>query len=360
MDRITLTNRLANTREAFIAGLLDVAVDDHQICLVSADSLKAARATPFVERFPERCFEVGICEQNAVCFAAGLASTGLKPFFNTYGGFITMRACEQVRTFVAYPNLNVKFVGLNGGIYGGEREGVTHMVFEDFGILRSIAGMQIVVPADAGQVRKATRALAQREGPIYMRIGSGREPVIFDEAMDFEFGKARVLREYGTDAAILAVGPVLKRAILAAEALAHEGIRTTLVEVHTLKPLDADTIAAVLRRTRAVVTLEDHNILGGLGSAVAEVIAEREPACLVRLGLQDVFAESGEAERLLDHFQMGVSDVAKAVRKVIARKGRMEKAIRPISALSESANRQRAARANRRTALGTEATAQNL
>jgi transketolase len=320
MDGILLSDRIANTREAFIAGLLDVAPNDPKICLVSADSLKAARATPFVERFPERCFEVGICEQNAVCFAAGLASTGLKPFFNTYGGFITMRACEQIRTFVAYPNLNVKLVGLNGGMYGGEREGVTHMVFEDIGILRSIAGMQIVVPADAGQVRKATRALTQREGPAYMRIGSGREPVIFDEAVDFEFGKARVLREYGSEAAIFANGPVLKRAILAADALVREGIRTTLVEVHTLKPLDQDTIAAVLRHTRAAVTLEDHNIYGGLGSAVAEVIAEREPACLVRLGLQDVFAESGEAEALLDHFQMSVSDVMNAVRKVIARK----------------------------------------
>jgi transketolase len=322
MDKITAMDKIASTREAFIAGLMDVAPNDPKICLVSADSLKAARATPFVEKYPERCFEVGICEQNAVAFSAGLASTGLKPFFNTYGGFITMRACEQIRSFVAYPHLNVKLVGLNGGMYGGEREGVTHMVFEEFGILRSIAGMEIVVPADAGQARKATRALAQREGPAYMRIGSGREPVIFDDSMDFEFGKARVLREYGTDAAIFALGPVLKRAILAVEALAKEGIKTTLVEVHTLKPLDADTIAGVLRQTRGAVTLEDHNINGGLGSAVAEVIAEREPATLVRLGLQDVFAESGEAELLFDHFQMGVPHVCEAVRRVMARKRR--------------------------------------
>jgi transketolase len=325
MNKIIALNQIASTRDAFIAGLMDVAPHDPAICFVSADSLKAARATPFVEKFPERFFEVGICEQNAVCFAAGLASTGLKPFFSTYGGFITMRACEQVRTFVAYPHLNVKLVGLNGGMYGGEREGVTHMIFEEFSILRAIAGMEIVVPADAGQVRKATRILAQRDGPAYMRIGSGREPVIFDESMGFQFGKARVLCEYGTDAAIFAIGPILKRAMLAAEMLASEGIRTTLVEVHTLKPLDADTIADVLRRTRAAVTLEDHNINGGLGSAVAEVIVEREPACLVRLGLQDVFAESGEAEKLFDYFQMGVAHVAEAVRRVMARKGVVRK-----------------------------------
>ncbi len=320
MDKITAMDKIASTREAFIAGLMDMAPDDPKLCLVFADSLKAARATPFTEKYPGRWFDVGICEQNAVAFSAGLASTGLKPFFNTYAGFITMRACEQVRSFVAYPHLNVKFVGLNGGIYGGEREGVTHMVFEEFGILRSVAGMEIVVPADAGQVRKATRALAKREGPAYMRIGSGREPVIFDDSMDFEFGKARVLREYGADAAIFAVGPILKRAIIAAEMLAQEGIKTTLVEVHTLKPLDVDTIAGVLRKTRAAVTLEDHNINGGLGSAVAEVIAEREPATLVRLGLQDVFAESGDAELLFDRYSMGTPNVIEAVKQVIARK----------------------------------------
>ena len=320
MDKITAMDKIASTREAFIAGLMDMAPDDPKLCLVFADSLKAARATPFTEKYPGRWFDVGICEQNAVAFSAGLASTGLKPFFNTYAGFITMRACEQVRSFVAYPHLNVKFVGLNGGIYGGEREGVTHMVFEEFGILRSVAGMEIVVPADAGQVRKATRALAKREGPAYMRIGSGREPVIFDDSMDFEFGKARVLREYGADAAIFAVGPILKRAIIAAEMLAQEGIKTTLVEVHTLKPLDTDTIAAVLRNTRAAVTLEDHNINGGLGSAVAEVIAEREPARLIRLGLQDVFAESGEAELLFDRYQMGTPHIMEAVKLAIARK----------------------------------------
>ena len=176
-----------------------------------------------------------------------------------------MRACEQVRSFVAYPHLNVKLVGLNGGMYGGEREGVTHMVFEEFGILRLIAGMEIVVPADAGQVRQATRVLAQRPGPAYLRLGSGREPVIFEDSMEFEFGKARVLREYGNEAAVFAIGPILKRAILAVEALAREGIRTTLVEVHTLKPLDVETVSAVLRSTRAAVSAGGSQHLRGPG-----------------------------------------------------------------------------------------------
>jgi transketolase len=317
---ITAMDKIASTREGFIAGLVEAAATDPKICIVSADSMKAARATPFIAKYAERCFELGICEQNAAAFSAGLASTGLKPFFCTYGGFIAMRACEQIRTFIAYPQLNVKLVGFNGGIYGGEREGVTHMVFEDLGIMRSIAGMEIVVPADAGQARQATLALARREGPGYLRLGSGREPVIYDDSVPFEFGRARVVREYGTDAAIFAIGPILKRAILAADALAQEGIKTTLVEVHTLRPLDVETIAAVLRRTRAAVTLEDHNLNGGLGSAVAEVIAEREPARLIRLGLRDVFAESGEAELLFDHFGMGTPHVCAAVKQLVAHK----------------------------------------
>jgi transketolase len=317
---ITAMDKIASTREGFIAGLMEAATVDPKICLVFADSLKAARATPFTEKFPDRWFDLGICEQNAAAFSSGLASTGLKPFFNTYAGFITMRACEQVRSFAAYPHLNVKFVGLNGGMYGGEREGVTHMVFEDFGILRGMAGMEIVVPADAGQARQATIAFAKREGPGYLRLGSGREPVIFEDSVPFVFGQARIVREYGADAAIFAIGPILKRAILAADALAAQGIRTTLVEVHTLKPLDVETIAAVLRRTRAAVTLEDHNINGGLGSAVAEVIAEHAPARLIRLGLQDVFAESGDAELLFEHYGMGTPHVMDAVKKLVARK----------------------------------------
>lgn len=314
------TNTMASTRDAFAAALIEAANADARICFVSADSLKAARATVFAERFPDRTFELGICEQGAVAFAAGLAAAGLIPVFCTYGCFITMRACEQIRTFVAYPGLNVKFVGLNGGIYGGEREGVTHMVFEDIGILRAIPGVEIVVPADAAQTRKATHAIVNRPGPVYLRIGSGRDPVVFDDSTDFEFGKARPVRTYGADAAIFATGPVLKRAIIAADTLAAQGIKTTLVEVHTIKPLDVDTITSVLRQTRCAVTVEDHNIYGGLGGAIAEVIAEREPARLIRLGLHDVFPESGDAEQLLDHFGMGVQHICDAVRKLLALK----------------------------------------
>lgn len=308
------------TREAFAAALMELAAEDPRYLLISPDSMKAMRVTEFAEKHPDRFFELGIAEQNAVGCAAGLASCGLVPFVATYAGFITMRACEQVRTFVAYPQLNVKLIGANGGIFGGEREGVTHQFFEDLGILRSIPGITIVVPADASQAYQATAAIAKWDGPAFMRVGNGREPDILTTADLFELGKARKLADYGSDVALMANGFVLSRVLKAAEILKAEGIGATVLEVHTLKPLDSAAIAGLARTTGAVVTVEDHNIIGGLGSAVAEVIAEQTPAALVRVGLQDVFPESGPADALLDCYRMGVGDIVTAAKAAIARR----------------------------------------
>jgi len=284
-----------NTRIAVTETLMELAAKDPNIALVCA-------------------------EQNAVCCAAGLASCGLIPFVATYAGFITMRACEQVRTFVAYPGLNVKLIGANGGIGSGEREGVTHQFFEDLGILRTISGITIVVPADAGQVREAVKAVAYTKGPAYIRIGSGRDPVVFEQYVPFELGKARILRKAGRDVAIFANGFILPRVLQAAEELEQKGIKATVVEVHTLKPLDTERIAKVLDECGAAVSVEDHNIIGGLGSAIAEVIAEEVPVPLVRVGLRDTFPRSGAAEELLDHYHIGVLDMVAAAQKAIDKK----------------------------------------
>ncbi len=311
----------ASTREAFVASLLDVACDDPTVALVCAESAKSLGAMSFAERHPSRFFDVGIAEQTAVAFAAGLAASGLRPFVGAYASFLTMRACEQVRTFVAYPCLNVKFAGMNGGLYGGEREGTAHQSFEDIAILRSIPGMEIVVPADAGQTRKVIRAMAVRNGPAYLRLGSGREPIIFDDDFDFEFGRARVLDERGRDAALLCNGPIVNRVLQASKTLANNGIRTTVVEVHTLKPLDTGTLLLILQRCGAAVTVEDHSVVGGLGSAVAELIAENAlPISLTRVGLQDIFPSSGEAEEVLDFYGMSPADIVAATWKAIRRK----------------------------------------
>lgn len=313
-------SKYKGTREAFTRALIEMAETDDRFLLVSPDSLKAMRATSFADKFPERYIEVGIAEQNAVAVAAGLASSGLVPYVATYAGFITMRACEQLRTFVAYPQLNVKFIGINGGIFGGEREGVTHQFFEDLGIVRSIPGITVVAPADEHQVYHAVKAIAKIDGPVYLRAGSGREHVVYGEDVPFELGKIRVLREYGNDVALFANGFILNRAIEAAEILNTKGIKVTLADVHTLKPIDGEAITGILQRCGAAVTVEDHNIIGGLADAISLVSTENWPVPIERVGLQDVFPGSGAAEEVLDCYGMSVNDIVNAVMKVLKKK----------------------------------------
>ncbi|MDR1440136.1 MAG: transketolase, partial [Clostridiales bacterium] len=219
-----------STREAFVRAFLELRGKDRRHVFVSADSMLAARAIPVRDKYPESFFEVGICEQNAVAVAAGMAAGGLFPWVVTYAGFLAMRACEQIRTFVAYPGLTVRFVGLNGGLLGGEREGVTHQFFEDVGILRSMPGVNVLAPADAGQAYHAAHAMAGIAGPSYLRLASGREPEVFSGDTPFAFGKIRIVSDYGRDIALFASGYLMNRAICAAEALRAEGIRAVLAD----------------------------------------------------------------------------------------------------------------------------------
>ena len=316
-----MTVKQENTRVAFRDTLMELAAEDKRIVLVCADSALVVKAGDFKEKYPDRFFDVGISEQNAVCVAAGLASCGLIPFLATYSGFITMRACEQVRSFVAYPDLNVKFIGANGGMAAGNREGVTHQFFEDIGIVRTIPGINVVVPADASQVKEAVKAVAKIKGPCFIRVGSGRDPVVTDDGgAPFNFGKVRILKNDGNDVAIFAMGFVINRALEAADLLKKEGINAIVVDVHTLRPLDVESITSILQKTRAAVTVEDHNIIGGLGSAIAEVSAEEMPTHLARIGLRDVYPESGLPDPLLDKYHIGVVDIVDAAKKVIAKK----------------------------------------
>ncbi len=320
-----MNEEIRSTREAFITAMLELAEESSKYLLVCADSLLAMRASAYKLQYPDRVFDVGIAEQNAVGFSAGLASSGFIPFVGTYAGFITMRACEQVRTFVAYPGLNVKLIGINGGVFGGEREGVTHQFFEDIGILRSMPGITIVTPADAAQTYKATKEISVYDGPIYMRLGSGREYSVFSEDDSFHIGKIRVIKQYGNDVSIFASGFVLKRVLDTVEVLKSQNINATVVEVHTLKPVDAESIASILALTGCAVTVEDHNIIGGLGSVISEVSVEHVPVPLVRLGIQDVFPQSGEAKQLLDNYGMSSEDIINAVKKAMIKKERLQK-----------------------------------
>lgn len=309
-----------STRIGFRDALLKLASERKDVVFVSTDSLKVVKGEPFLQQFPDRVLELGISEQNGVGVCSGLAASGLLPYICTYAGFLTMRACEQMRTFVSYPNLKVRFVGANGGLHGGNREGVSHQFIEDVGILRGMPNFTILCPADGGQVYEAMLASVDVEGPVYIRIGSGREDKVFPDGTPFSLGKIRILSDEGDDVALLAHGFVLGRVLEAAKKLKEEGISAKVVEVATIKPLDIAGLASVLNATGCAVTVEDHTIINGLGSAVAEVIAEGNPAYLVRLGLQDVYGESGFPEELLDAYGMRVEDIVSAAKKAMAHK----------------------------------------
>lgn len=308
-----------STREAAMQAILEAARKDDKIVIVSPDSVGAARATKFRDEFPDRVIEVGIAEQDAVDIAAGLATTGMKPIVVSYAGFLTMRACEMIRTFVAYPGLNVKLIGLNGGMLGGEREGVTHQFYEDVGIMRSMPGVKIIAPADAQQTYLAAQAMLELDGPVYLRLGSGREPEVFPEGTPFEYGKIREVLHYGDDVAIFASGFIMNRAIEAADKLKAEGINATLIDVSTIKPLDSKGVAEVLRRCNCAVAVEDHNFFCGMSSAICEVACHFHPCKVRRLGLRDVYPRSGKAAELLDAYGLSVDDIVSAAKDAMVK-----------------------------------------
>lgn len=303
------------TREAFAQAMMDMAAEDSRIMFVSPDSLKAMRAVRFAEVYPDAYVEVGISEQNAVDVAAGLASTGLMPFVGTYGGFLTMRACEQMRTFVAYPNLNVKFVGINAGLLGGEREGVTHQFYEDVGILSNIPNFTIFTPADGNQTYHAVKAAAQTEGPVYVRAGSGRETDVYEKDVPFAMDGIRILKEYGSDILLLSSGFVLDRVLEAAELLKEQDVRVTVGDVNIIHAKDPSKVLEAVKKAKKIVTVEDHNINGGLGAYINKLVVENDPKPVKHMGLT-TFGESGPAALLADHYGFSAENIAKTVKEM--------------------------------------------
>lgn len=307
-------SNFTGTREAFAAALFDLAKDDNSVMLVSSDSLKAMRATKFAAEYPTQYVEVGIAEQAAVASAAGMAASGLKPFVATYAGFLTMRACEQMRTFTAYPNLNVKFIGVNSGVVGGEREGVTHQFYEDLGILSSIPNFTIFTPADAGQTYHAVKEANKINGPVYIRAGSGREPDVFPKDTPFNPDGVSLLNDYGEDVAIFASGFIMDRVLAATELLRNDGIKVRVSDVNILgAKKTGEKILEIMKNAKLAVTVEDHNINGGLGSFVCQLACENAPKRVKRIGLTS-FAESGPAAELADHYGFSAEGIAAAVK----------------------------------------------
>ena len=314
-----------STREAYGRTLVELGRENPDIVVLDADLSSSTYTKLFAKEFPERFFNFGIAEANMMGVAAGLASCGKIVFASTFAIFATQRAYNQFRQSIAYPGLNVKVAASHGGVSVGE-DGTSHHCIEDIAAMRVLPGVSVVVPADAVETREAVRALVEHVGPAYLRLGRPKIPVLYEEDYGFEgekfkfrLGEAVVLRD-GDDVALIATGLMVWEALQAAEELGKQGIRAQVIDIHTIKPIDRDAILRAARKTGAVVTAEEHNIIGGLGSAVAEVLAEGYPVPMERVGVRDVWTESGPWRELLKKYGLTSLDIVEAARRVIERK----------------------------------------
>ena len=307
------------TRDAYGKALVELGGINDKIVVLDSDLAAATKTGMFKKAYPDRFFDSGIAESNMMGVAAGLATTGYTVFASTFAMFAAGRAYEQVRNSIAYPHLNVKIGATHAGISVGE-DGASHQCCEDIALMRVIPGMVIINPADDIEARAAVFAAAEYEGPVYMRFGRLAVPRIFDESYKFELGKAVTLRE-GSDVTIIATGLMVNEAIEAAKALADEGISAEVINIHTIKPLDKEAVIRSAAKTGAVVTAEEHSIIGGLGGAVAEALCESgKPVPVVRLGVNDVFGRSGPAVELLHIYGLDAQNIVAKAKQAIALK----------------------------------------
>ncbi len=289
-----------------------------KLVVLDADLSGSTRTSKFAAKHPDRFFNMGVSEQDMMSTAAGLAASGKLPFVSTFAIFASGRAWEQVRQSICLSNLNVKIVASHGGITVGE-DGPTHQALEDITLMRVLPNMKVVIPADANETRAITKKIADIHGPVYMRTARDKFPLIFDEDIDFNFGRGHELR-HGSNVAIIACGCMVYKALQAADILAADGIEASVVNMSSIKPIDEELIVRMVSTTGAIVTAEEHSVIGGLGSAVAEVVCENEPAPVVRVGMKAGFGKSGAPEELLEAFGMNVASIVEASHKAMALK----------------------------------------
>lgn len=305
------------TREAYGAALAEFGCDE-RIVVLDADLSKSTKTESFKKVYPDRFVNCGIAEGNMMAVAAGLATCGKIPFASSFAMFAAGRAFEQIRNSVCYPKLNVKIGATHAGISVGE-DGATHQCLEDIGIMRTLPGMTIINPADATEARLAVKAAIDHDGPVYMRFGRLAVPTIFGDDYKFELGKGVQLAD-GKDVTVIATGLMVPYAMEAKTVLAEQGISARIINIHTIKPIDGDIIVKAARETGAIVTAEEHNVIGGLGSAVAEVLAENAPVPMLRVGTQDVFGRSGVPAKLLEMYGLDTKTIVEKAKAVIAKK----------------------------------------
>lgn len=306
------------TRAAFGQALVNLGKERDDFIVLDADLAAATQTGKFKKEFPERFYDCGIAEQNMVSIAAGIAATGKKVVCSSFAMFAAGRAFEQIRNSVGYPHLNVIIGATHAGISVGE-DGATHQCNEDIALMRTIPGMTIINPADETEAYLAVKAALEHDGPVYMRFGRLAVPVIFGDDYKFEIGKGVELKE-GTDVTIIATGLMVNEAMIAHDILKQEGISARVINMATIKPIDKDIILKAARETGAIVTAEEHSVVGGLGSAVSEVVCEEYPVPVVKLGVYDQFGHSGPAVKLLDEFGLRGANIAEKAKKAIAMK----------------------------------------
>ncbi len=311
---------LRATRDGYGQGLLELGAEELRVAVVGCDLFRSTRTSLFAEQHPDRFFEIGIAEQDMVSTAVGLAASGMIPFGNSFAVFLTGRAFDQIRQQVALPALNVKLAGSSAGLTQGP-DGATHQSVVDVALMRSLPNMRVVVPSDFEEARLAVHAAAELEGPVYLRLSRLNTPTWRGAGMPFEIGRAEVRREGGpggADVTIISSGVLLGRVMAAAEALAADDVAAEVINVHTIKPLDAEAVLASCAKTGVALTVEEHSVIGGLGSAVAEVLAEQGGrVAFRRIGVQDTFGESGTAEELLEKHGLTAAATAATAREVL-------------------------------------------
>lgn len=309
---------LKSTRDAFGEVLISLGSDYEELVVVDADNATATRTAQFGKYFPTRFINVGVAEQNMVGVAAGLALTGKISLVATHAIFLCGRGYEQIRNTVVYGGLNVKLVGTHGGITVGQ-DGPTHFAFEDIALMRGLPGMTVVVPSDSVETEFALRAAINYDGPIYIRLGRSPTPVVNEKCDYFRIGKG-VLMEKGNDIAIIACGIMVYKALVARNILREQGLNASVVNIHTIKPIDLDLVYKLAKTCGAIVVAEEHSIFGGLGSAVAEAVGAVWPVPIETVAVRDTFAESGDAEALLKQYHLTTQDIVAAASRVINRK----------------------------------------
>lgn len=317
-DLLSKEIELRGARDGYGDGLVELGEKDKNVVVLTADLAESTRAQKFGDKYPERFFEVGVAEQNMMGISAGLALAGKIPYVSSYATFSPGRSWDQLRVSVAYTKANVKIAGAHSGLSVGP-DGATHQAMEDIAMVRALANMTVVVPADYWEAKKITIAAAKHQGPVYFRFGREKTPVMTTEQSPFEIGHAEIFRG-GRDVTIVAAGPLLYEALKAAEELSSEGIEAQVINCHTVKPIDVKTLSHAAAETGAVVTVEEHQISGGLGGAVAEALGKTYPVPIEMVGMPDHFGESGAPSELLEKWGMTSKEIIRKSKLLLARK----------------------------------------